>query len=286
MGWKGVLRSAVAASRAAERERNRRNHALQRGVEKIDRIVDQLETEIDRDLSKVQKIEARIIERPISASGVRFDHQERRWHFKEIRDDTGTVNWGLTIEFGRSEASAIGLVEDGGRTYEFVALAATRWAVFVAFRITTTSTEKSTKLFNKRDSSANRVMLKNNGVFYRALEGQLDIELPIPGSAIGLAAFPVPTEMASDVSFEFLLKRRSASIPLQISEIDLFTRAAQSPSLAAQVQEKFAAQTAPLKAQALETKAALDRKKSSGGSGLVLIVIIILVVMMIAGLSN
>jgi hypothetical protein len=275
----------MAASRAAERDSQRRQRAFQRGHDQIDRIVDRLESEIERDLEKIRKIEARILANPISASGMRYNEQDRRWSLKELADNTGNIKWSLDVNFGADAIASDTSITNGGRIYDLIAAAATRWAVFVAVRVTAASNGRPTKLFNKRDSTANKVILKSGGVLYRALEGQLDIELPIPGSDVAIVAFPLPKGQAADVAIEFLLKNGTSRMPLRVENASLFAEALTSKTLVEQAREKFEAQTAPVKAQATEVKADLV-KKANTGSGMFWVVVIVLIVVVMVVASS
>ena len=123
MGWKGVLRSAAAASRAAERNRNRLANAGHRAREHVDRVVNGLDDEINRDLEQVAKFESQILAKPLTAGGVEYHSDTGQWTFKELADTTGQLKWSLTLEFDSDPVSAVDTIVDGGCRYALRAMA-------------------------------------------------------------------------------------------------------------------------------------------------------------------
>lgn len=283
MGWRGALRSINAASRAAERDRQRRANAARRLHNSVDRVVQSLDSEVERDLARIEAAEERIRAKPLSGSGVSFDPQTQRWIFKEISDRTGQIKWNLRAEFTSDTVQGESAAQDAGRTYELIGLCATRWAVFAAFRIIANANPgRPTKLFNKTNPANNKVVLLVNGVAFRAVEGQLDIDTPSAGDTVALAAFPLPSGPAGDVSIEFLFKSNAQRIRLNCQNVAMFTEASNGPSLLDQFRSKLTAHTTPMKEQATATKAEIDRKLISRGSAGVLLIVIVIVLVIVA----
>lgn len=282
MGWRGVLRSAVAASRAADRDSQRRARAVQRGHDRIDRLMDGLDTEVERDLERLRKFEEKIYIKPLSASGISYDPRTRGWAFKPLRDDTGKLKWSLDLELQSEGTPSSGSATEAGRTFEVIEVTATRWAVFVACRISTAfDGGKCTKLFNKTNPSANRLTLVSGGVRYRALEGQLDMDIPIPGEDIALVAFPLPKVCGDDLAIEFLFKSGASRIPVAVASRAAFSDAANMPSLVDRMREQLTAHTNPLRQHASRTKEEIAQAASSGGGAMALIIVLGVVFLMI-----
>ncbi len=275
MGWRGVLRSAIAASRATERDRQRRTNAASRAHDRIDRIVDSLETETERDLDKLRRLEEKIHAKPISASGIQYDPETRRWAFKQLGDNTGQLKWTLNLALTSDAISADSPIIDAGRTYELLAASATRWAVFAAFKVSTNiANGRATKLFNKTNPLANKVLLTSNGVSHRALEGQLDLELPIPGNGIAIIAFPLPDQQITTLTIDFLFKSGSARMTLKVESQTIFTEAAKTASLLEMTRSKISTHTDPIRENARNAKLDIDGSHSSNTGWLWLIVLI------------
>ena len=283
MGWRGVLRSAAAASRAAERQKNRRDNAAARGHARVDRIIERLDREVERDLERVAAIEARIVAKPLTASGVVYDTLADAWTFKALGDDTGQLKWNLTIRLGSDAIAEYEAITDGTRRYQLVALSATRWAVYAAFRVSVQGgAKKATKLFNKSNPIANRVLLVVNGQTYRAIEGQLDVEVAESSPAVALVAFPLPPPAAAEVvSIDFLFKTGLARIGLPGCKPEVFTEAAKQPSLVDAVREQFAEHTAPVYEQANQVREELTKSTASSRGWVIGLIVVAVAVFVI-----
>lgn len=284
MGWRGVLRSAVAASRAAERDRQRVQRAVERGHDQLDRIVGRLDAETQRDIAKVEAFEQRIRAKPLSRSGLVCDTIASRWSFKEAADNTGQLKWKVKLEFASDAVVADRSIVNGNRTYEFVGFAATKWGAFAAFRvIANLSGDRSVKLFSQANPVNNKVFLVSNGTTYRAVEGQLDIDVPDGSSATALVAFPLPADQGPDLAIEFVMKSRTDRMRLMAEKTSMITDAHQSEGVADGFRKKLSEHTDPLYRDAADTKAELDRPRSdSGWLGLGAILLILVIIIAIA----
>src|SRR5262249_29260952 len=150
MGWRGFLRSLNAADRARKRQNVRVSNAVNRGQHAIDRILAELDAEIERHVQKVSNLEHKIKEKPVTASGITFDSSSGVWAFKPLRNESGKLTWTATIEVRSNKFRCSGPVDDGNRRYTLVAVAATKWAVFAAMEVKQISSSgKPTKLFTK-----------------------------------------------------------------------------------------------------------------------------------------
>jgi hypothetical protein len=278
------MRSVAAASRAAEKDRQRSLRAAHKANSQIDQLVDRIDNEIGGDLEKLRKIEKKIIENPLSAGGVSFDEIGEDWQFKEIADDTGALTWSFRLKFSSDNGGTNQSVENGGRTYSLAAIAATRWGVYAAFRMTATSSRRPAKLFNKRDRTANKVFLKCDGTLYRAIEGQLDVEIPVSSSQTVLVAFPLPRGTPTEISVEFVLKDESRSMALHLSDREIFATASNEMSLVDRLRGQFEAKGDTVKTQAAEAKAQIERRSKTGAGTLWIVVIV--VVMLLIYLSS
>lgn len=268
MGWRGVLRSVAAASRAADRERQRGDRALQRGHDQIDRVVGKLDAEVERDLQKLQRFEEKLRAQPLSASGLRYE-SDGQWVAKQLRDDTGMITWKMDLGIKSDGFSGGGAVADANRTYELVALAATRWGVLTAFRVSVAAVgvpQRPTKLFKRADPGTNRLVLVCNGVLYRALEGQLDRDVPAGASEFALVAFPLPKDASADLSIQFLFKGGGQTLGVRLNDARLFEQAMAEPSVLDQMRSKLAEHTTPLFSKAASVKAELRSRANSGAS--------------------
>lgn len=283
MGWRGALRSAIAASRAAERDSQRRARALQRGHDQVDRVVDRLNAEVERDMEKLGRIEERLYVKPLSASGIHYDAETRRWAFEKMGDQTGGLKWSLDLGFPSDSVAATKTVVDGVRSYEFVDLAATRWGVFVAFRVSNVEEgSRPTKLFNKSNPSENRLFLQSGGTRYRALEGQIDKAVPAPGGDIALVAFPLPKSCGDDLAIEFVLRKGTAVVPLTTTNPAIFSEAAAIQSLVDMARERLAGHTDPIREQAKRAKEEVTRAASSNVGWLTVVVVVLVLILVMA----
>lgn len=275
MGWRGTLRSAVAVSRAIERDRQRRESAARRSHLQVDRLVGQLNLEIERSLERIQRFEKRIYAHPLTASGVQYDPDTRRWRFTAIPDSAGHLNWKVKIEFTSDAMHVDRSVTDDGRTYELIDVSVTKWAIFAAFRISVTSLGSATKLFSKTAPANNKVFLVSGGTTYRALEGQLDLEVPIPGSMVGLVAFRLPQQQGSELTVDFVFKSGDAQMKVVLGQPTLFADAARSPSLVDMFRHQLEEQTNSVYQKAAEAKTRIDRAGESNLGWLLIVAIIV-----------
>jgi hypothetical protein len=281
MGWRGVLRSMAAASRAAERDRQRREQAVQRAHDQVDKTVDRFDQEVERDVAKIAAIEQKVLAKPLTASGIAYNPETQRWSFKEIVDNTGQLTWKLALEFSSDQVVADKAVADGPRAYELIAFAATRWASYAAFRVSISAVGPATRLFNKTNPANNRVFLTSTGTSHRAIEGQLDVDVPIPGSTIALVAFPPFKSAAVDLSIDFLLKGGTARMQLSAPSQTLFSHAAATPSLVERFRTKMSERVDDVHGQARNTKAKIEKLRNSG-SGCLVVLLIVAVVWIVA----
>lgn len=281
MGWRGVLRSAVAASRAAERDRQRVERAVERGHDQLDRIVGRLDGEIERDIAKVEAFEERIRAKPLSRGGLECDAAASHWSFKEMADTTGQLKWKVRLEFDSDIIAANRSITNGDRTYELVGFAATKWGAFAAFRVTTNpSGSRRTKLFSQANATNNKVFLMSNGTAYRAIEGQLDIEVPANSSATALVAFPLPAEQGLDLAIDFVMKSGMDRMQLTPEKASMIADAAQSEGVADGFRKKLSEHTDPLHENAADAEAELDRRSSDSGwlaFGAIIIIVLIII---------
>ncbi len=259
MGWRGVLRSANAASRASARNRQRLDNAERRAYAKVNQVVGRLDQEVERDLERMAKFEGQLAIKPITAGGLRF-REPNQWSFKELSDNTGQLKWAIQAHF-KPDAAALGEpVEDQGRVYRLKAIAVTQWGFFRAFTVSEgPNTRGRTKLFNKTNPLSNRVLLVADGKAYRALEGQLDAPLVSPEGEIALVAFPLPPQ-TTELSISFLFKAGIKSIALSLENVAVLSEVLNSQSLVEQLRQAMSEKTMPMYQQASETRAEINRQ--------------------------
>lgn len=286
MGWRGALRSAVAASRAIERDRRRRQNAVLRSHHKVDRLVEQLNLEIERSLDRVLKFEKRIYTHPITASGVKYDPETRCWAFTAIPDSAGHLHWKVKLEFTSDAFEVDRSITDNGRTYELIDVSVTKWAIFAAFRISATSIGSPTKLFSKTAPANNKVFIRSSGIAYRGLEGQLDLDIPIPGSMVGLVAFPLPRQQGTDLAVDFLLKSGNARMNVVLKQPTLFADAACSASLVDTFRRQIEEQTGSVYQKADEAKNRIDRSGQSSLGWILIVALIVVAVIAAVSISQ
>jgi len=269
MGLRGFLRSASAASRAAERGRQRLSNAAARAHERVDRVVDRLDTELERDVQKIEQLQKRFHSKPTSATGVKYDAARDEWKFDTIHDDKGDIHWSFSIEATSDRIRFSAPIKETQRQYELKAICVTRWSLYAAFEVSRCAFEgRSTKLFTKSDPSKNRVFLDVDGVKYQAIEGDLDIQLFGPTPATAIAAFPLPTGTPYKTYIEFHFNSTSSPSRIAVAFDDraLFQKAAASPTLAEIIRGKLESKVATVRAQADETKSEIQRMvKSKSG---------------------
>lgn len=190
----------------------------------------------------------------------------------------------MKLEFASDAVAADRSIVNGNRTYQFVGFAATKWGAFAAFRVSASlSGDRSVKLFSQANPVNNKVFLVSNGTTYRAVEGQLDIDVPDGSSATALVAFPLPADQAPDLAIEFVMKSRTDRMRLIAEKTSMITDAHQSEGVADGFRKKLSEHTDPLYRDAADTKAELDRRRSdSGWLGLGAILLILVIIIAIA----
>lgn len=270
MGWRGFIRSLESAGRAAERDRRGRENALHRSHQKVDRIVDGIDQEAARDIDKVVELEKKILDRPLTASGVTYDRETDKWTFKRIEDTTGELRWSLNITFGSDGIDASHVVVDGPRQFRLLAIAATRWAVFAAFEVARSNVDgKKTKLFTKTNPSKNRVFMIVDGNRYQAIEGQLDNDLFGPHPEVALVGFPLPGVVAQTATVGFSLSSGPAEIPVCFHDETLFQNA--PGSLVESLRNHLDSEVEKVRRSGAETKKRIKKNLQSSGGCLVVI---------------
>jgi hypothetical protein len=241
----------------------RRAHA------KIDRLTDRFEAEFESDVAKARKIENRIINKPITASGVRYDRVSDTWNFKTFEDTTGQLQWSFDVAFESDSFTCEQSVIDGPRDFELVAFASTHWAAFAAFAVSSTNQDgKKTKLFTKTNPERNRVYLIVNGNRYRAIEGELDIDVFGPSSEIALVAFAPPQEPITTATIGFDLDCGPTQMPVKFLEELSFPPG--TTSIAEGIEERLSVEVRTIQRTASKAKADVSRKTGTGTGCLVL----------------
>lgn len=283
MGWRGVTRSLVAASRAAERDRIKRANAIERAQRQVDRVADSLDSELARDLDKVARAEQKLTSKPVTLGGASYQPADDQWSLKRLADETGKLTWSAQITFKSDATSSGSVVSDRGRTYEFVALAATRWCVLVAFRVSSTSDERPTKLLGKTNPTANKVFLIADGSSQQAMDGDLDAQIAIDSSSIAVVAFPSPSGEPAELSIEFHFKDGASRISLPTLAPQTLTNARIAPTLVDIVKAKLGEATASTRSEIEATRAELQERASSSGAW-VWIALIVLVLFAIGAI--
>lgn len=266
MGWRGALRSLSAANNAAQREQKKRLNAAARAHGQIDRLIGQVERELEGEVAKVAELENKIRLKPLSASGMTFDPSTGRFNLKKIGDDKGKIIWEAQVGFDSDPATWTPGVVDGARGYQPIAITTTRLGVFVAFMVSQIAEgPKATKLFSKTDASKNAVFLNVNGHRYQAIEGQLDLPLFGPAPAIALVGFPLPNLVFQAASIDFHFKAGPARIAIGFADPNIFLQPLTGQSLADQVRAMLEEQYHPARQQAEQLKAQIAAKAKSSG---------------------
>jgi hypothetical protein len=163
------------------------------------------------------------------------------------------------------------------------AVAVTRWCALIAFRVTSLSGDRPTKLLNKTNPANNKVFLITDGVPNQALDGDLDAQIPTDSSVVAIAAFPLPAGEPSELSIEFLFKAGAVRIPLPSLAPTTFAEARTAPTLVDIVKAKLTEATAETRAEIAATRTELE-KRASSSSALVWVVVIVLVLFLIGAI--
>lgn len=234
-----------------------------RAYAKIDRITDRFEAEFERDVEKARKIENRICNKPLTASGVRYDRGSDTWKFKTFEDSTGKLQWSFDVAFDSDSCTSGQPVTDGPRNFELVAFASTHWAAFAAFAVSSTrSDDKKTKLFTKTNPAKNKVYLIVNGNRYRAVEGELDIDVFGSTPEIALVAFAPPQEPIPAATIGFDLNAGPAHMEIQFPKELSFPPG--TTSIAAGIEERLRVEVRAVQRTARKTKADVRRNTGTG----------------------
>lgn len=284
MGWRGVTRSLIAASRAAERENARRANAINRARRNVDKVSDRLDSEIHRDLEKIGLLDIKMAEKPISFGEIAFRPETNDCYSRQFADNKGAIKWSFALKF-TPEVAVSGVVEDGCRTYELTAAVLTRWGIVLAFKISLSGSGRSTKLLSKSNPANNKIFLIADGIAYRAIDGDLDMQLPPGTSNHGVVAFPLPPGEPSDLAVEFVLRGGSSRLQIPAFPDAAFDKARNEPSLVDMVKSEFEKATASTRAEVASAHAELDEKASTGG-GWWWVAILVGVIVLIGTCSN
>lgn len=284
MGWRGVTRSLIAASRAAERENARRTNAINRARQNIGRISDRLDSEIRRDLEKVGLLDIKMAEKPITFGEIAFRPDTNDCYSRRFADNKGAIKWSFALKF-TPEVAVSGVVEDGCRIYELMAAMLTRWGVVLAFRISVRGSGRSTKLLSKSNPANNKIFLIADGVAYRAIDGDLDTQLPPGTSSHGVVAFPLPPGEPLDLAVDLVLRGGSSRLQIPAFPDAAFDKARNEPSLVDMVKSEFEKATASTRADVASAHAELDEKASAGG-GWWWVIVLLGVIVLIGMCSN
>lgn len=285
MGWRGVTRSLVAASRAAERDRVKRANAIERAQRQVDRVADNLDSELARDLDKVARAEQKLTSKPVTLGGASYQPADDQWSLKRLADETGKLTWSAQITF-KSDATSSGTVAaDRGRTYELIAVAITRWCVLAAFRVSSTGDARPTRLLNKTNPTANKVFLISDGSSQQAMDGDLDAQIAIDSSTIAVVAFPSPSGEPSELSIEFQFRDGASRISLPSLAPQTFAKARTAPTLVDIVRSKLTEATTETRSEIAATRAKLEERSSSSGSW-AWVVLVLIVLVLIGALSS
>lgn len=270
MGWRSALRSAAAADRRNKQQTHRQLSKLGRLENDVDRVVDNLDAECERDLGKVADAEARIMQRPLTAGGLTFDRADGTWAFKEIADKTGDFKWSIKPTMTSDPVRFVGApFVNGARQYNPVALSFARWGIFIAFEVSPAPVaSKPRKLFTKSDPTKNRMFLRCGDAMYQAIEGDLDRD--VIGSGITIAAFPLPdpATFGSPVQVELHTSDEPPTIAVQGDNLLAFVQdARKSKSLVDRAAEQFRQALAPVRTKAAATKAEIAQaaERAKGG---------------------
>lgn len=248
----------------------------------VDRIVNKLDSEMERDLNKVAQLEEKIFAKPVSFGEAKYDPKSDMWKFRTLVNDTGQLKWKLDVSF-RSDATTSGaIVNDGKRTYELIAIAITRWGVLLAFQISDDGQSKSTKLFNKTDPLKNKVFTNIGDKAFQAIDGNLDLELSSATPATGVAAFPLFVNSNSEMFIEFNFKSGPKRLKLPLMSESAFTSARNNPSLTDMLRSKFAERTHQVRSEADRTKAQIEESLKPGNGWFILIILAVIFLMVIS----
>lgn len=280
MGWKGVLRSMAAADRRQRRATEKQLTALNRVGRKVDRIVDQLDDELARDLEKVARTEARIAEKPITTGGLTFASEEKRWSFKTLSDQTGDFTWTIRPSFTSDDVVVDSVaIGNGSRKMTALSFAATKWAIFVAFKLEEEDGEKRPKkLINKTDPNKSLVYLRTESGLLPGFDGDVDRQV---GSGIGIIAFglPEPGEVGTELTIEFHTTKPPATLSISSEDLHaIVEKARNGKSLVELAREAFEKKTAPVRQEARNQKAEIAdsiAKAQNGGCGAMLAFVVI-----------
>jgi hypothetical protein len=276
MGWRAFLRSARAAERAAARNRQRRINAVHKGHQAVDRVLAQLDAQIERDLRKIGELEHKIREKPLTASGITYDATTASFSLRVLRNESGKLAWTAQPQIPRQPLRCSGPVDDAQRSYSLKAIAATRWAVFAAIEISRVEAGgKSTKLFTKSDPSKNRVFFCCGDKRYQAIQGELDVPLFGPEPVVALVAFPLPTGLAQKTNIDFMFESAPARVAVAFETPTVFQEAAQGRSLVEIVRTELMAQTQDVRRQGEEAKGNMQKPLASN-SGCAAVIVAIL----------
>ena len=277
MGWRGVTRSLIAASRAAERNRTRHSNAVHRASNTIDKASSRLESEIAREIERVLQLETKMVAKPITFGELTYSPVTNDWSSKRFADNTGAIKWSFALKFS-VDAAIHGTLDNGGQVYELMAMAATKYGVLLAFKITGAADGRPTKLLNKTSPAANKVFLIADGAAHRAIDGDVSSQVPIGSSLIATIAFPLPPGEPADLSFEFALKAGPYRFKVPHLPPDTFLTARNGPSLVDTLKTELNNATADARTNLDSARSSLQRKSGSGAFWLLVLILVGLVV--------
>jgi hypothetical protein len=187
MGWRGALRSVVAAERREERERQRRRNAAQRLLNKLDRSAAQA-------MEKANRLEAHLHKDIIKALNLQYN-SHRGFQSDPFVIDAGFINgsFSLTPNNSREDRFSPPAYEVEDVRVEALDLLLTPWATVVAIQIESSAPDLRVKLnwVKKINRAESKIVLidKVRGHYYYPIATDLAGEV-LPGvPKTGLVAF-------------------------------------------------------------------------------------------------
>jgi hypothetical protein len=210
MGWRAALRSANAAQRRAERERQRQLRDLRKTTQKVDGYVAKLSTEVEEQLRKVAALEERIHREPIRALDLDFAANEG-WTSKDVKGGKAAIiEYQLRLNFPVAQAvfnpATVDVDECQIRP---LACSLSQYATFVAFAVTTVRPSAHLDVVNRSTPEKSRLVVGDSSerIFF-PLDETLDGTAIANRVRIGTVAFDPFDGPVQRFSLLFLPRKR------------------------------------------------------------------------------
>lgn len=207
--------------------------------------------EMDGDVERIEDIEKKLSKMPLDYFSLDCGEEEKKWRTRPFSDNSGSFKWSLELAFKNDDLSPLASnAELGDRSFQFVAIAISRWCVFVLLKVVPISGKKCPKLVFKSNPTRSLIRLNYDDWCLPCNGGNIDDPVLRRDGELRFISFPPISRPVAKFEITFGELTEQSEWQFNCGEVaEVVQKALESKSLAARLREGLEAKFEEMKAE-------------------------------------